>query len=364
MLALAFLCTAIAFVVFFKLIAAVGPARSTLITFVNPAVAVVVGAIVLDEEITATTVAGFALVLVGCWLATRQGVEVVPEAPIVAGPPTPAAPARRSRPRRSRPPLSSIAGCEQDRRVTVLATFVGGWGHAEPLLPIAAAGAGARPRRHVRRPAGGAARGSRALGLPDARGRSGHARHPAPAARAPSTGRPSGWSCATTSSASSGRSAPTALGAVFADRRPHVVVCDEMDVGAVIAAERLGHPVRHGRRDRRRSVDAVRTSSARPGTRLRADHGAGGRSATAGASVARCAWRRCPGRSATPRVPWPSTMRAVRPPILDAVDAGRRRRPSVRCRSCTSRWGPCSTSSRATCCTASSTPWATSTPRC
>ena len=26
-------------------------------------------------------------VLVGCWLATRQGVEVVPEAPIVAGPP-------------------------------------------------------------------------------------------------------------------------------------------------------------------------------------------------------------------------------------------------------------------------------------
>ena len=35
-------------------------------------------------------VVGFALVLVGCWLATRQGVEVVPEAPIVAGPPTPA----------------------------------------------------------------------------------------------------------------------------------------------------------------------------------------------------------------------------------------------------------------------------------
>ncbi|MET0577623.1 MAG: DMT family transporter, partial [Ilumatobacteraceae bacterium] len=76
-LALAFLCTAIAFVVFFKLIAAVGPARSTLITFVNPAVAVVVGAIVLDEQITVTTVAGFALVLVGCWLATRQGAEGV-----------------------------------------------------------------------------------------------------------------------------------------------------------------------------------------------------------------------------------------------------------------------------------------------
>jgi drug/metabolite transporter (DMT)-like permease len=69
--ALAFLCTAIAFVVFFKLIAAIGPARATLITFINPAVAVVVGAVVLDEQITLTTLGGFALVLAGCWLATR-----------------------------------------------------------------------------------------------------------------------------------------------------------------------------------------------------------------------------------------------------------------------------------------------------
>jgi drug/metabolite transporter (DMT)-like permease len=81
--ALGVLCTAIAFVVFFRLIAAVGPTRSTLITFVNPAVAVAVGAIFLDEEITATTLAGFALVLAGCWLATRHGPEVVPETPVV-----------------------------------------------------------------------------------------------------------------------------------------------------------------------------------------------------------------------------------------------------------------------------------------
>jgi drug/metabolite transporter (DMT)-like permease len=81
-LALAFLCTAIAFLVFFRLIAEVGPARSTLITFVNPAVAVVVGAIVLDEEITVATVAGFALVLAGCWLATRHRPEVIGEAPV------------------------------------------------------------------------------------------------------------------------------------------------------------------------------------------------------------------------------------------------------------------------------------------
>lgn len=68
---LAVICTAVAFVVFFALIADIGPARATLITFVNPAVAVVVGAIVLDEEITGATIGGFALVLAGCWLSTR-----------------------------------------------------------------------------------------------------------------------------------------------------------------------------------------------------------------------------------------------------------------------------------------------------
>ena len=83
-LALAFLCTAVAFLVFFRLIAEVGPARATLITFVNPAVAVVVGAVVLDEQITGTTLIGFALVLAGCWLATRHRPEVVGEAPVLA----------------------------------------------------------------------------------------------------------------------------------------------------------------------------------------------------------------------------------------------------------------------------------------
>lgn len=84
--ALAVLCTAIAFVVFFRLIAAVGPARATLITFVNPAVAVAVGAIFLDEDVTAATVGGFVLVLAGCWLATRHGPEVTAESPVAAEP--------------------------------------------------------------------------------------------------------------------------------------------------------------------------------------------------------------------------------------------------------------------------------------
>jgi drug/metabolite transporter (DMT)-like permease len=87
MLGLAFVCTAVAFVLFFALIAEVGPAHATLITFVNPAVAVVLGAIVLDESITAATIGGFVLVLTGCWLATRAGAAApVPEIATAAVP--------------------------------------------------------------------------------------------------------------------------------------------------------------------------------------------------------------------------------------------------------------------------------------
>lgn len=70
---LAVICTAIAFIVFFALIAEAGPARATVITYVNPAVAVVLGALVLSERITPVMVGAFALILGGSVLATRGG---------------------------------------------------------------------------------------------------------------------------------------------------------------------------------------------------------------------------------------------------------------------------------------------------
>jgi drug/metabolite transporter (DMT)-like permease len=70
-LGLAVLCTGIAFLVFFALIAEVGPQRATLITFANPAVAVTLGVTILDEPLSAGLVLGFPLVLAGCWLAAR-----------------------------------------------------------------------------------------------------------------------------------------------------------------------------------------------------------------------------------------------------------------------------------------------------
>ncbi len=76
---LAVVCTALAFVIFFALIAEVGPVRATVITYVNPAVAAILGVVVLSEHISAGMVLGFALVLAGCVLATGGGAEPVPE---------------------------------------------------------------------------------------------------------------------------------------------------------------------------------------------------------------------------------------------------------------------------------------------
>jgi len=69
---LAVLCTALAFLVFFALIAEVGPVRATIITYFNPAVAALLGVVVLHENFTIGMGVGFALVLVGSMLATRR----------------------------------------------------------------------------------------------------------------------------------------------------------------------------------------------------------------------------------------------------------------------------------------------------
>ncbi len=70
--ALAVVCTATAFVVFFALIAEAGPARATVITYVNPAVAILLGVAVLGESFTIGTAIGFPLVILGSVLATSR----------------------------------------------------------------------------------------------------------------------------------------------------------------------------------------------------------------------------------------------------------------------------------------------------
>ncbi len=65
-------CTAVGFLLFFSLIGEVGAMRATLVTYVNPAVAVVLGVAALGEPFGPGTAAGFVLILGGCYLASRS----------------------------------------------------------------------------------------------------------------------------------------------------------------------------------------------------------------------------------------------------------------------------------------------------
>jgi len=76
---LAVVCSAAAFLIFFALIREVGPLRATVITYVNPAVAAVLGVTLLNEALTVGMVVGFSLVLIGSILATGGTPEAVAE---------------------------------------------------------------------------------------------------------------------------------------------------------------------------------------------------------------------------------------------------------------------------------------------
>jgi drug/metabolite transporter (DMT)-like permease len=89
---LGLVCSAAAFLLFFRLIAEVGPSRATVITYVNPIVALALGVAVLGESVTAGAVAGLLLILAGSWLATDGRL-----------PPGLAGIATRARERRARP---------------------------------------------------------------------------------------------------------------------------------------------------------------------------------------------------------------------------------------------------------------------
>lgn len=76
---LGLVCSAAAFLIMFALIAEIGPMRMTTITYVNPAVAILAGVLILGEQFTVWTVVGSVLVLAGSYLVTRR--RIAPEAP-------------------------------------------------------------------------------------------------------------------------------------------------------------------------------------------------------------------------------------------------------------------------------------------
>ena len=79
LLALGVLGTVVAFILFYTLIAEVGPTRSSLVAYVAPGFSVVYGVIVLDESFTAATLAGLVLIIGGSWLAAEARLPWQPK---------------------------------------------------------------------------------------------------------------------------------------------------------------------------------------------------------------------------------------------------------------------------------------------
>jgi drug/metabolite transporter (DMT)-like permease len=77
-------CTALGLVLFFQLIVEAGPSRASVITYVNPLVAVVLGVLVLDERFGAMSVVGLVAILGGSWLSTRGRPRRAVTAPVAA----------------------------------------------------------------------------------------------------------------------------------------------------------------------------------------------------------------------------------------------------------------------------------------
>jgi drug/metabolite transporter (DMT)-like permease len=68
---LGIVCTAVAMLLMFFLVNHAGAARASVITYINPVVATLLGVVVLDEHLGIGGLIAFALILLGSWLATR-----------------------------------------------------------------------------------------------------------------------------------------------------------------------------------------------------------------------------------------------------------------------------------------------------
>jgi drug/metabolite transporter (DMT)-like permease len=70
LLVLGLVCTALAMLAYFALLADVGASRGIVFTYVNPAVSVLLGITLLSEPLSVAIIAGFLLIILGSWLST------------------------------------------------------------------------------------------------------------------------------------------------------------------------------------------------------------------------------------------------------------------------------------------------------
>jgi drug/metabolite transporter (DMT)-like permease len=79
-------CTALSMLLMFYLVKHAGASRASIVTYINPAVATLLGVVLLDERLGVGGLTGFGLILLGSWLATRgstatAGVAVAEASP-------------------------------------------------------------------------------------------------------------------------------------------------------------------------------------------------------------------------------------------------------------------------------------------
>ena len=70
LLVLGLICTALAYLTFFALIAEVGASRGTVFTYINPAISVLLGISILGEPLNLAIIVGFLLIIIGSWFST------------------------------------------------------------------------------------------------------------------------------------------------------------------------------------------------------------------------------------------------------------------------------------------------------
>ena len=74
---LGLVCTALSMLLMFYLVKTAGASRASIITYINPAVATLLGMALLDEHLGVWGLLGFALILLGSWLATRRSAPAL-----------------------------------------------------------------------------------------------------------------------------------------------------------------------------------------------------------------------------------------------------------------------------------------------
>ena len=83
---LGLVCTALSMRVMFHLVKNAGASRASIVTYINPAVATLLGIGLLDEHLGAWGMTGFGLILFGSWLGTRTGAPIAAVAAAEAAP--------------------------------------------------------------------------------------------------------------------------------------------------------------------------------------------------------------------------------------------------------------------------------------